>query len=993
MMHRSISPLFRRQFLILLGIFSLLAVVPKNSQGGLFDPKLKWRTLQTKHFNIHYYEGEEEVAHRLTVLSEKVYEELSPRFQWKPWGRTEVVVTNTTDISNGLTTVIPYNYVLLFIAPPHGESSLNYYDNWLEDLFRHEFAHVLHLDKYGGSASPFRWIFGKIISPNGLTPGWVREGIAVQQESLTGKGRANNSFSEMMLRTDIYNDQFLALDQMAGNQFEWPGFHAAYIYGGKFWTYLADKYGQDKVYEFSKRYSDSVWLFSLNNKARKTFDNKNFFKLHREWKAELTEKYQAQRREIETEGLTALNDIKQIQGNLQHPTLSRDGKYLIYLQTDYRNAPEIRLKSIDGSDDRLIAKDIEANQFSFSPDGKKVAYSMVSRYKGWYRYYDIYELDLETKKSTRLTEGKRAFHPDYAPDGKTIVYVANKLTSTQLYSWDIEKKKETPLTQFERSLQFSNPRFSPDGKSIAVSVWKAGNRDIVLYDLKGAVIAQITDDAAIDLNPVFSPDGQDIFYTSDLSGVTNVYRYHLSTGVKEKISNVLTGFFEPQYMNGKIYGEYYFGRGYGLKNFEYRPGPSSPSEESEAETTTAAAETEEGLEELKKEGQAVFTDDDPTEVPEVNLVPRKYNPFKKLFVPRFIQPGVFFTDDSLIMSFNLGSIDPIVRHTWYGGATYRTDANFLGGHFLYTYNRFWPSIFVRFNDFVVNYGNLFGIGQNFFEERMIGSIGVTLSGYAQGQHSLSPYYYFENRSAESFVPPAATPEPSLGHFSGFGLRYQYSRNKNYPAAISPEGGPRLIMDFQTSDKIFGASEPNEQVIISGDLREYVPLPPEGHVIAFRVAGGIALGDRLLQGTFRLGSATGESILSGPTPRLYTLRGLPQITFAGERALLLSGEYRLPLVQPQRGAGTWPIFLKNLHMAFFADYGSVFNGDLDFNNFLLGVGTELRADFVIGYGLPISGRLGYGIIVSGRQFIQGLTDPITGAAITNGTLILELGTSF
>jgi hypothetical protein len=165
------------------------------------------------------------------------------------------------------------------------------------------------------------------------------------------------------------------------------------------------------------------------------------------------------------------------------------------------------------------------------------------------------------------------------------------------------------------------------------------------------------------------------------------------------------------------------------------------------------------------------------------------------------------------------------------------------------------------------------------------------------------------------------------------------------------------------------------------------------VIAFRVAGGIALGDRLLQGTFRLGSATGESILSGPTPRLYTLRGLPQITFAGERALLLSGEYRLPLVQPQRGAGTWPIFLKNLHMAFFADYGSVFNGDLDFNNFLLGVGTELRADFVIGYGLPISGRLGYGIIVSGRQFIQGLTDPITGAAITNGTLILELGTSF
>ncbi|MCE9624262.1 MAG: hypothetical protein K8R69_02230, partial [Deltaproteobacteria bacterium] len=115
--------------------------------------------------------------------------------------------------------------------------------------------------------------------------------------------------------------------------------------------------------------------------------------------------------------------------------------------------------------------------------------------------------------------------------------------------------------------------------------------------------------------------------------------------------------------------------------------------------------------------------------------------------------------------------------------------------------------------------------------------------------------------------------------------------------------------------------------------------------------------------------------------------------AGERALLFSGEYRLPLIAPQRGLGTTPIHLNKLYMNFFADYGSVFNGDIDFNNFLLGVGAELRGDLVIGYGLPITARLGYGIIVVGRQFIKGLTDPITGAAITNGTLILSLGTSF
>jgi outer membrane protein assembly factor BamA len=201
------------------------------------------------------------------------------------------------------------------------------------------------------------------------------------------------------------------------------------------------------------------------------------------------------------------------------------------------------------------------------------------------------------------------------------------------------------------------------------------------------------------------------------------------------------------------------------------------------------------------------------------------------------------------------------------------------------------------------------------------------------------------------------------------------------------------MTIEGNPQALGSSPNNEQLIFSGDLREYIPLPLEGHVLAFRVAGGIAFGDRLLQGTFRLGSALGEGTLAAVTPRLYTLRGLPQITFAGERAMLFSGEYRLPLVYPQRGAGTGPIQINKIYMVFFADYGSVFNGNLDFNNFLLGVGAELRGDFVIGYGLPITARLGYGIIVSGRQFIQGLTDPLLGTPVSDGTIILELGTSF
>ncbi|KAB2837511.1 hypothetical protein F9K50_10895, partial [bacterium] len=465
-----------------------------GAHAGYFDPKLKWFTLSTPHFNIHYHEGEEEVARRMTVIAEKVYAEQSPKFKWKPWGRTEVVLTDTTDISNAFTSTLPYNYILLFIPAPQGDSTLNYYEDWLYDLFLHEFTHTLHLDMYGGLVKPFRWVLGRIVTPNGLTPGWVREGIATQQESLTGKGRVHNSFSDMMLRTDLLNDQFLALDQMAGLQFDWPSSNAAYIYGGKFWAYLADTYGQDTVVEFSKRYSNSMWLFSLNNKARKTFGGKNFFKLHDEWKASLKEKYDKQRQEVEAKGLSSLSDVRHYKGSLSNPTLSPDGQTIIYSQTDVHNKPEIRRIRVDGSGDELISKGRIGAQYSFSPDGKKVVYSSMGTYKHYYKYFELFELDLETKKSRQLTTGQRAFHPDYSPDGKTLVFVQNKVDTTRLGLYDFETKKIKLLGASEPWVQFSNPRFSPDGKTIAVSAWKKGNRDIYLYDLDGNVVKQATQD-------------------------------------------------------------------------------------------------------------------------------------------------------------------------------------------------------------------------------------------------------------------------------------------------------------------------------------------------------------------------------------------------------------------------------------------------------------------------------------------------------------------
>ena len=88
------------------------------------------------------------------------------------------------------------------------------------------------------------------------------------------------------------------------------------------------------------------------------------------------------------------------------------------------------------------------------------------------------------------------------------------------------------------------------------------------------------------------------------------------------------------------------------------------------------------------------------------------------------------------------------------------------------------------------------------------------------------------------------------------------------------------------------------------------------------------------------------------------------------------------------------------MALFSDAGDAWNasqktGGLTdfFDDFMVSVGLELRGDFVLGYGLPVVGRLGYGILVVNRDRILGVADPLTKADARNGVVILEIGTSF
>ena len=71
---------------------------------------------------------------------------------------------------------------------------------------------------------------------------------------------------------------------------------------------------------------------------------------------------------------------------------------------------------------------------------------------------------------------------------------------------------------------YANPRLSPDGKQLALTVLKDGNFDIWVYDLERGVPTRLTFDDAADTEQVWSPDGRYLVFSSGRDGADNLYR-------------------------------------------------------------------------------------------------------------------------------------------------------------------------------------------------------------------------------------------------------------------------------------------------------------------------------------------------------------------------------------------------------------------------------------------------------------------------------------
>ena len=218
------------------------------------DPELVWRSVETTHFRITYHEPLGRVAQRLARITELAHAALAPVLLHSPRFRTEVLITDDTDYSNGSATALPFPTVRLYLTAPDDRSELNDYDDWLYALFVHEYTHILHLDTINGLPKWVNYLLGfgvnTLYAPNQVQPRWFIEGLAVFEETeRTSAGRLRSSLFDMYLRTHVLEGRFLRLDQVSNQTMLWPRGNVPYLYGSAFLRYIMKRFGHDSLKE------------------------------------------------------------------------------------------------------------------------------------------------------------------------------------------------------------------------------------------------------------------------------------------------------------------------------------------------------------------------------------------------------------------------------------------------------------------------------------------------------------------------------------------------------------------------------------------------------------------------------------------------------------------------------------------------------------------------------------------------------------------------
>jgi hypothetical protein len=438
-------------------------------------------------------------------------------------------------------------------------------------LMNHELVHVANMDMateqdlkwrrlFGGKPRqtdrhPETMLYNYLTVPRLTVPRWYLEGAAVFMETWMsgGLGRAQGAFDEMVFRAMVRDDAHFysnlgIVSEGVGVDFQ-AGINA-YLYGTRFFSYLALVYSPEAVIEWLKRDEGSERYYA--NQFELVF-GKSLGDAWDDWIAWEKVFQKANLEKVNEETLTEVNALtQQTLGSISRSFISPDGGEMIGAFRFPGVVAHVgRLSLSNGSVEHVTdikgPMQYRVTSPAYDPKNNVLFYTADNA-----NYRDLMRVDLETGKKRMLIKDARVGDLVFNAVDESIwgLRHLNGYVSlvripppydewNQLYSW--------PYGQVPYELDIS-----PDGNLLSMSLGEIDASQYLrvfrtedLLDGKAESIAEYNFVTSVPEGFVFSPDGRYLFGSSFYTGVSNIFRFEIESGDIEAVSNAETGFFRP----------------------------------------------------------------------------------------------------------------------------------------------------------------------------------------------------------------------------------------------------------------------------------------------------------------------------------------------------------------------------------------------------------------------------------------------------------------
>ena len=513
--------------------------------------KFEWKYIQTKYFDIYFYEEGIDHSKFVNIESDKAYEKISNHLNWELKDRYTIIIHNShndfqqTNVINtymqegigGVTELYKNRIVIPF------DGSIKDFKH----VIHHEMVHLFINDMlFGGSLKNMVYSNVKFI------PLWMNEGLS---EFLAEKWNVN---SEMWARDIAINSGDLPnMNQLNG--------YLAYRGGHSIWKFITTRWGDEII-------ANIFWELRKKgdlNLAIKSSIGTDLEGLFKNWHAYLKEQYWS---DIKIrDNLSDLSSILIDHSKLDNsyniaPSLSPSGeKFALYSN----KSGNMSIYLVSTSSGKFLKKILEGETttkfeelhilkpgISWSPDGEKIVFSAKSGEAD-----ALFILNIITNKTEKIDfDLEGIFEPVWNPNNKNpeIAFIGNNGKNTDIYIYNYDTTSLTNITNDWFS--DSEISWSIDGNKIYFisnrgeynftnntidleflynSSFNINNKDIYKIDKSSRKVDRITNTIFNESYPVELKDEKSIIFLSDKSGINNLYI--IKDHTEYAITNTITG--------------------------------------------------------------------------------------------------------------------------------------------------------------------------------------------------------------------------------------------------------------------------------------------------------------------------------------------------------------------------------------------------------------------------------------------------------------------